>query len=150
MWPQKDDRSWTKSRPPGGGRRRSGWAVAVDGDRSAALLLRIWRDDGARSFRGRMTSMDTWPMSAGEELATVGLAASPRDVMDAVRAWLDEFLGDAPMSIDGDDRAPAVHADGAGNFRAHDTNGCPSGGPASCATPARCLLGSPTDEATEQ
>jgi len=41
--------------------------------------------------------MDTYPDSPGGELATVGLASSPRDVLKAVRAWLDEFLGDTDV-----------------------------------------------------
>ena len=85
----------------GGLQGRPGWAVTSDGGRSAALLVRVWLEGGAQSFRGRLTSMDTSPDSAGEHLATVGLAAWPRDVVEAVRAWLDEFLGDDPTSIDG-------------------------------------------------
>ena len=100
MRPHGDDRSWTKSRPPGGWRGRSRRAVAVDGDRSAALVVRVWREDGTRSFRGRLTSTDTFPVGAGVELATVGLASSPRDVVDAVRTWLDEFLGDTEEPVD--------------------------------------------------
>jgi hypothetical protein len=103
MWPHGDDRSWTRRRPPGGRRRRPARVVAVDGDRSAALLLRVWREDGTPSFRGRLIGMDTSPGSAGEELATVGLATSPRDMVNAVRAWLDEFLGDDPKAMDGDE-----------------------------------------------
>ena len=97
MWPHRVDRSWTKGRPPGGWRRRPGWEATVGGDRSAALLLRVWQEDSTRSFRGRLTSMDTYPDSPGGELATVGLASSPRDVLKAVRAWLDEFLGDTDV-----------------------------------------------------
>ncbi|WP_246078596.1 hypothetical protein [Modestobacter excelsi] len=47
--------------------------------------------------------MGTSPGSPAEELVTVGLAASPRDVVEAVRAWLDDFLRDTPHSIDGDE-----------------------------------------------
>jgi hypothetical protein len=103
MWPHGDDRSGTKNRLPGGWWSGPAWAVTVDGDRSAVLLLRVWREDSTRSFRGRLTSMETSPDSPAGGLATVGLAASPRDVVEAVRAWLDEFVQDTPQSIDGDD-----------------------------------------------
>jgi hypothetical protein len=76
--------------------------VTVDGDRSAALLVRIWLEDGAQSFRGRLTTLGTSPGRRGTEEATVALAASPDDVLDAVRAWLDAFLRDARNSIDSD------------------------------------------------
>lgn len=84
----------------GGPQGRPRWTVTLDGDRSAALLVRVWLEDGPRSFRGRLTSIDTSPGRPGADEATVALAASPREVVDAVRAWLDEFLGDASNSID--------------------------------------------------
>jgi hypothetical protein len=77
--------------------------VTVDGDRSAALLVRVWLEDGVESFRGRLTSMDTSPGPGGAGEATVALTASPRDVLDAVRAWLEDFLRDATNSIDSDE-----------------------------------------------
>lgn len=87
----------------GGLQGRLGWAVTSDGDRSAALLVRVWLEGGAPSFRGRLTTMDTSRGQRGVEEATVALASSPRDVVDAVRAWLDEFLRDATSSIDSDE-----------------------------------------------
>ncbi|SFN88252.1 hypothetical protein SAMN05660359_00413 [Geodermatophilus obscurus] len=75
----------------------------MDGDRSAVLLVRVWLEDGARSFRGRLTTLDTSAGRAGVDAATVALASSPRDVVEAVRAWLTEFLGDAPNPIDSDE-----------------------------------------------
>jgi hypothetical protein len=66
--------------------------VIVEQDRSAALLVRVWTEGGTRGFRARLTAVDTsGPDSTGEEL-TVAVAASPGDLMNAVRAWLDEFL----------------------------------------------------------
>lgn len=78
-------------------------AVIVDGDRSAALLVRVWLEDGAEAFRGRITNMDTSPYPGNARETTIALAASPGDVVDAVRAWLEDFLGDAANSIDGDE-----------------------------------------------
>ena len=74
----------------------------MDGDRSAALLVRVWSEDGARNFRGRLTSIDTSPGRRGPEEATVALASSPGDVVDAVRAWLDDVLPEPPQGMDGD------------------------------------------------
>jgi hypothetical protein len=69
----------------------------VDGDRSAVLLVRVWLEsDGGQAFRGRLTAVDTTPgLRAGEE-ATVAVASSTDEVVDAVRAWLDGFLGGEP------------------------------------------------------
>ncbi|MBM7809036.1 hypothetical protein JOD57_004873 [Geodermatophilus bullaregiensis] len=74
----------------------------MDGDRSAALLVRVWLEDGAPAFRGRLTTVDTSPGRRGTQEATVALASSPDDVLDAVRAWLDAFLRDAGNPIDSD------------------------------------------------
>jgi hypothetical protein len=78
----------------------TGLAVTVDDDRSAALLIRVWLEDGAREFRGRLTTIDTSPDQRGRDEATVALASSPRDVVDAVREWLTAFVEGAPDSID--------------------------------------------------
>jgi len=60
--------------------------------RSAALLVRVWTEGGAESFRARVTAVDTsGPDPTGEEV-TVAVAASPGDLLDAVRAWVEEFL----------------------------------------------------------
>lgn len=80
------------------GRPRSTGALV--GGRSAALLVRVWLEDGAQSFRGRLTTMDTSPGPGGAAELTVALASSSRDVVAAVRAWLDEFLVDASDSVD--------------------------------------------------
>lgn len=66
--------------------------TTVDGDRSAALLVRVWFEDGALTLRGRLTSRDTWPAGTGPPETTVAMAATPEDVVDAVRAWLDAVL----------------------------------------------------------
>lgn len=57
-------------------------------DRSAALLLRVWLEDGTDQFRARVTAvgLDT------EEDRTVAVASSPSEVVDAVGDWLDRFV----------------------------------------------------------
>ncbi len=85
--------------PPG----RSRWSVTPVGDRSAALLVRVWLEDGAPVFRGRLTTMETSPDGRGAEEVAVALTSSPHDVVDAVRAWLTQFLDNAAGSVDGDD-----------------------------------------------
>ncbi len=85
-----------------GPQRRSRRAGTPAGDRSAALLLRVWLEDGAPVFRGRLTTMETSPGGGGTEEVAVALASSPRDVVEAVRVWLDQFISDASDSIDGD------------------------------------------------
>jgi hypothetical protein len=70
------------------GRRK----VIVEQDRSAALLVKVWTEGGAGTFRARASAVDTsGPDSTGEE-RTVAVAASPGDLLDAVRGWLEEFL----------------------------------------------------------
>jgi hypothetical protein len=61
----------------------------VTDDRSAALLIRVWQEDGVEGFRARLTSTG----ELGVEDRTVALAASPGELLDAVRHWLDVFLG---------------------------------------------------------
>jgi hypothetical protein len=76
---------------------RPGWTVTVDGDRSAALLVRVWLEsDGGQAFRGRLTAVDTTPGPRAGEEATVAVASSTDEIVDAVRAWLDDFLGGGP------------------------------------------------------
>jgi len=77
------------------------WAVTVDGDPSAALLVRVWFEAGTQGFRSRITSLDTTPGRPEAEEVTVAVASAPADVVDAVRAWLADLLRDAP---DGEDR----------------------------------------------
>jgi hypothetical protein len=61
----------------------------VTDDRSAALLIRVWQEDGVEGFRARLTSTG----EPGGEDHTVALASSPGELLDAVRHWLDGFLG---------------------------------------------------------
>jgi len=58
-------------------------------DRTAALVVRVWLEDDA-GFRARLTSALTpgEPRPGGE--VTVAVAATPGEVLEAVRAWLDD------------------------------------------------------------
>jgi hypothetical protein len=77
--------------------------VTLDGDRSSALLLRVWlEDEGVEAFRGRLTTVNTSPGARAGEEATVAVVSSPQEVVDAVRAWLDQFLRGVPGPVDGD------------------------------------------------
>jgi hypothetical protein len=67
----------------------------VDGDRSAVLLLRVWLADGARTFRGRLTKVDTSVARRGDEETSVAVVSSPRDAAEVVRTWLNRFLDEA-------------------------------------------------------
>jgi hypothetical protein len=63
--------------------------------RSAALVVRVWLEGGPDGFRARLTTGDA---GAGTEAAgaiTVAVAATPEAVLDAVRAWLDDFVAAA-------------------------------------------------------
>ena len=64
--------------------------MAVIDDRSAALLIRVWSEDRAEPFRARVIAVGT---TGSDEDRTMALAASPSEVIEAVRHWLDEFLG---------------------------------------------------------
>ncbi len=61
-------------------------------DRSAALLIRVWLEDGADHFRARLTAVG--PDSPAED-QTIAVTASTGDVLEAVRGWLEEFLRSA-------------------------------------------------------
>jgi hypothetical protein len=78
----------------------SGWTVTLNDDRSATLILRVWLEGGTDNFRGRLTAVDTSAGQEGGEL-TLRVTSSPSDMLDVVRAWLDEFLGQAPQPADG-------------------------------------------------
>jgi hypothetical protein len=62
--------------------------VAVADDRSAALLLRVWIEEGSDQFRARLMAVG----SGGRSDRTVALASSPDEVLEAVSHWLDEYL----------------------------------------------------------
>jgi hypothetical protein len=77
--------------------------VAVSDDRSAALLVRVWLEDGGEQFRARLSALARTRDGGQEEELTVAVASSPGDVLSAVSDWLDEFLRHAQNPIDGGD-----------------------------------------------
>jgi hypothetical protein len=60
--------------------------------RSAALVVRVWLEGGPDGFRARLTSGDLAAGPEGGDAVTVAVAATPEAVVDAVRAWLDDFV----------------------------------------------------------
>ncbi len=66
--------------------------MALNQDRSASLLLRVWLEDGD-GFRARLTSVDTSAGQLDGAEVTVGVASSPSDVITLVDTWLTKFLG---------------------------------------------------------
>ena len=73
----------------------------MDGDPSAVLVVRVWLEGDTDQFRARLMTVGTTPGSGVGEEVTVTVAASPGDVVSAVRAWLEEFLDTGSISIDG-------------------------------------------------
>jgi hypothetical protein len=72
----------------------------VTGDRSAALLIRVWLED-RNEFRARLIAVATGQIDAAGEETTIAISSSPSDVLRTVSEWLDRFLGDATDAIDG-------------------------------------------------
>jgi hypothetical protein len=70
--------------------------VLVTEDRSAALLLRVWLEDGADGFRARLTEVRDGEPTPGGSSRTYAVAASPREALRSVSEWLDEFLREGP------------------------------------------------------
>lgn len=62
--------------------------------RSAALLIRVWFED-AGELRARLLTHGAVPSGAPAEEVTVAVASSPDGVLDAVRTWLDDVIGQA-------------------------------------------------------
>ncbi len=67
------------------------------------LLLRVWLADGARTFRGRLTKVDTSVARRGDVETSVAVVSSPRDAAEVVRTWLDRFVEEASDGIDSDE-----------------------------------------------
>lgn len=70
-------------------------------DPSAALLIRVWHE-GPGAFRARLMTLRGATAQTPAEEVTVAVASSPGAVLDAVRDWLDHFVGDATHPADGD------------------------------------------------
>ena len=62
--------------------------MTVDDDRSSVLLIRVWAEEGADTFRARLTTAGPWWGWDPGEGVTVALATTPAAVSDAVGAWL--------------------------------------------------------------
>lgn len=75
--------------------------VVVSDTRSAALLVRIWFEDGPEEFRARLTAVGRTAGDVPTGDLTVAVASSPSEVITAVREWLDESLRSATEPIDG-------------------------------------------------
>jgi hypothetical protein len=71
-------------------------------DKNAVLLVRVWLEDDEDTFRARLTSMGR-ASHGGLKDMTVAVAASPRDVVDAVSIWLEQFIRDAASAVDGEE-----------------------------------------------
>ena len=67
-------------------------------DLSAALLIRVWREEDDDAFRARLTAVGGPRGDAPVDEMTVAVAASPHEVVAAVGRWLDGFLRDPPGS----------------------------------------------------
>lgn len=61
--------------------------------------MRVWLEGAAGEFRGRLASVDTSGSQPGGEL-TVAVTSTPEDMLEAVRAWLDDFSQGAPAPHD--------------------------------------------------
>jgi hypothetical protein len=59
-------------------------------DRSFALLIRVWFEDGSETFRARVTALRS-PSDHSETSRdlTVAVTTSPGEVVTAVSDWLD-------------------------------------------------------------
>jgi hypothetical protein len=76
--------------------------VTVNHDRSATLILRVWTEGGTGEFRARLATVDTSVGREGGEM-TLAATASPEEMVDAVRVWLDDFLGRTSQPVDDGD-----------------------------------------------
>jgi hypothetical protein len=74
--------------------------VDVSEDRSAALVVRVWLEDGPESLRARLTAVGTSRDGAPAEDVVVAVAASRSELMTAVSDWLERFLIDSAEPID--------------------------------------------------
>jgi hypothetical protein len=74
----------------------------LDDDRSAALLIRVWVEDGIDELRARLTTMDAAGGAGPGGQTTFAVASSTGEVLDAVRRWLNEFTRSVANPIDTD------------------------------------------------
>ena len=76
--------------------------VTLNDDRSAALLIRVWVEEGTDEFRGRISAIDTSGGAQGSGEVAFAVASSPSEVVDAVRRWLEDLPRPAADPIDTD------------------------------------------------
>ena len=74
----------------------------MDDNRSAALLIRVWVEDGTDELRARLTTVDASGGTGAGGQPTFAVASSTGEVLDAVRRWLSEFARGAANPIDTD------------------------------------------------
>lgn len=55
-------------------------------------MVRVWAEDDATGFRGRLTTTDTSPGSTARDDLTVAVASTPEEVIEAIREWIADFL----------------------------------------------------------
>jgi hypothetical protein len=68
-------------------------------DRSGALVIRVWLEGGG-DFRARVIAAESSDPSQSGAERTIAVAASPGEVVTAVRGWLDDFLRGATNPVD--------------------------------------------------
>jgi hypothetical protein len=93
--------AWVSECPTGslnGPAWSAGSAVDLD-DRSGALVIRVWLEGGG-DFRARVIAAESSDPSQSGAERTIAVAASPGEVVTAVRGWLDDFLRGATNPVD--------------------------------------------------
>jgi hypothetical protein len=71
---------------------------------SAALLVRVWLEDGPATFRSRVTALGRSERGRPPGDVTVAVVLSPGDLLLAIRDWLDAFVSQAGERFDDNDR----------------------------------------------
>lgn len=61
---------------------------AVENERSAVLVIRVWREGDARDLRARITMTENADDPGGTERAV----ASESEIVAIVSAWLERFV----------------------------------------------------------
>jgi hypothetical protein len=72
----------------------------MDDDRSGALLVRVWIEEGVDTFRCRLTTIDTSPGTGAGGETTLTVTSSPGEAIATVREWLEGFISRTTNPID--------------------------------------------------
>jgi len=76
--------------------------VPLTEDRSFAVLIRVWFEDGVENFRARVTALrDRSEYGGPRRDSTIAVATSPREVVGAVSEWLDALVNHGGDPLDG-------------------------------------------------